>query len=238
MEVGPSTVKADSLAEQLLCLPGFVSAGIVRVGPAAGDEVFEVQWLRGHQLPSLPQRVDSRPLRIAILDTLDGMPPGAVAQRQESHEAADQAQALAPGSPINCVADAAWREFVSRLSREASTFASSRHVGQYRQRRERLAELGIDPAAIQGSPAAQRAALDSDLAEAYGHAAAGGLLGYLGRPIALPGDEGPMEITLSGMLGVIQCAGLDGAAGWLERPNDRKRYPHTTHAFRRTNGIF
>jgi hypothetical protein len=171
-----------------------------------------------------------------------GLPPEAVAQMQEAadfHDAADQTRALAPGSPLGGVSDAAWREFVMRLEREAPAFSSSRHVGQYRQRRERLAELGIRPDAIHGSAVAQRAALDADLADAHGHATAGGLISeHLGRAITLPGHDGPEVITLSGLLGVIQCAGLEGAVGWLERPGDRKRYPHTTRAFTRTNGVF
>ena len=171
-----------------------------------------------------------------------GLVPETVAQMQEAAglpEAADRTRALAPGSPIPAVPDAAWRDFVVLLAREEPQFSSSRHVGQYRHRRERLAELGINPAAIVGSAQAQRIALDADLADAHQHGVAGELfVQHLGRPIALPGREGTKTITLSGALGVIQCAGLEGAVGWLERPNDRKRYPHTTQAFERTNGVF
>ncbi len=169
------------------------------------------------------------------------IPPEALAQVQEAglRETADQALALAPGSPLAGVPDDAWREFVARLARESSLLSSSRHVGQYRQRRERLAELGIDPAALHGSAQAQRAALDVDLVDAHHHAAAGGLLAeYLGRPIVVPGQEQGTCITLSGLLGVIQCAGLEGAVGWLERSSDRRRYPNTTQAFLRSNGVF
>lgn len=143
-----------------------------------------------------------------------------------------------PGSPLAGVSDDTWLDFVSRLSREDPTFDSSRHIGQYRQRRDRLTELGIDPVSICGSSSAQRAALDADLMDAHGHAAAGGLLEYLDRPVVVPGREHPEKITLSGVLGVIQCAGLEGAAGWLERASDRKRYPHTTQTFLTTNGVF
>jgi hypothetical protein len=175
-----------------------------------------------------------------------GLPPETVAQMQEDAglaDAADRTRAMARamerGSPIPGIADGAWRDFVVLLSRESPEFASSRHVGQFRQRRERLAELGINPAAIVNSPDAQRSALDADLADAYRHGVASELFAqHLGRPIALPGREGTETITLSGVLGVIQCAGLDGAAGWLERSSDRKRYPHTTQAFLHTNGVF
>jgi hypothetical protein len=170
------------------------------------------------------------------------LPPEVVAKMQDATglpEAADRMRAQAPGSPIPGVPDASWRDFVVRLSRESPQFSSSRHVGQYRHRRERLAELGMDPSTIAGSAQAQRAALDADLADAHQHGVAGELFAqHLGRPITLPGRDGAETITLSGVLGVIQCAGLEGAVGWLERSNDRKRYPHTTQAFQHTNGVF
>ena len=237
----------NAVSAQLSQLPGFAGAGVTLVDPSTGAEVFEVGWLRGYPIPQLPQQFGHRPVRVAIIDNLPlaqptELHPEAVAQMQEAaglHQAADQTRAMAPGSPLVGVSDDAWRQFVLRLERETPTFNSSRHVGQYRQRRERLAELGINPNAIHGSAAAQRIALDVDLADAYNHAVAGGLLDeHLGHQIVVPGHEGPAQITLSGMLGVIQCAGLDGAVGWLESPTDRKRYPHTTQAFLNTNRAF
>jgi hypothetical protein len=171
-----------------------------------------------------------------------GLSPETVARMQEAAglaQAAARTRAMAPGSPIPGIADSAWQDFVIRLERESPQFASSKHVGKYRQRRERLAELGINPAVIQNSSEAQRQALDADLADAHRHGVASELFAqHLGRPIALPNIEGQVTITLSGVLGVIQYAGLDGAAGWLEHPNDRKRFPHTTQAFLHTNGVF
>jgi hypothetical protein len=142
-------------------------------------------------------------------------------------------------SPIAGVNPADWSTFCGRLAREAPAYVSSRHVGQYRQRKERLAELGIDPREILGSVSAQRQAIDRDLADAYNHAIASGLAHeHVGRLIAIPSHDESITVTLSGVLGVIQAAGLDGAAGWLESQHDRKRYPHTTRAFVRTNGVF
>ena len=154
-------------------------------------------------------------------------------------QAPPQAPPQDPGSPIPGVPDANWKDFVLRLRRESPQFNSARHVGQYRQRRERLAELAIDPASLVNCPENQRQALDADLVDAFRHGDASNLFAqYLGRPVSVPGRDGDETITLSGVLGVIQVAGLEGAVNWLERPNDRKRYPHTTQTFRHTNGVF
>ena len=232
-------VAAVSLAEQLVGLPGHVGAGIVLADPSdPSSEIFEVRWLRGYEVPSLPSMVDGRQTRLVIVDSLPviqptGLPSETVVQIQE-----DQTRALAPGSPIAGISDDDWRQFVIRLSREDPTYSSSRHVGQFRQRRERLIELGIDPGSVLGFASAQRVALDRDLADAHKHAIDGDLVAdHVGRRIQIPGHEDAC-ITLSGVMGVIQCAGLDGATGWLEKTGDRKRFPHTTQAFLTTNGIF
>lgn len=145
----------------------------------------------------------------------------------------------APGSPIEGIADEPWRQFVVCLSREDPAFTSTRHVGQFRQRRERLVELKIDPRSLLGDSDAQRRALDIDMVDALRHAVDGGLIAeHLGKPVTLPGIEEPIQVTLSGLLGVIQCAGLENGTSWLEKPRDRKNFPNTTQAFTRTNGVF
>ncbi len=142
-------------------------------------------------------------------------------------------------SPIAGVDVRAWIAFVGRVAREAPTFSTTHHVGRFRQRRDRLRELGIDPATIIDSSDAQLDALDADMADAYRHARASGLVDhYLGTAVSVSADAQPMPITLSGVLGVIQAAGLEGAVQWLEEPSDRKRYPNTTLAFERCNGVF
>ena len=246
----PPTPGADALVEQLDRLPGHVGAGVV-LDLSSGIEVFEVRWLRGYSLPVLPTAIDGRMTRLVIVDELPraqktaeqptGLPPEVVADLQEAaglHEA-DPTLALTPGSPLSSVFDDAWRAFVMQLERESPQFSSERHVGQYRQCRDRLAELGIDVGALEGSAQAQRAALDVDLVDAHRHATDGELIArHIGRTVALPGRAAAEKITLSGMLGVIQCAGLEGAVGWLERPGDRKRFPYTTQVFLKTNGIY
>jgi hypothetical protein len=148
---------------------------------------------------------------------------------------------VARRSPIAGVTPSLWLLFIGRVSREAPTFSSANHVGRFRQRRERLLELGFDPAAVLGSSEAQLAALDADMGDAYKHASSSGLLKeYLGTPLELrsSGETRVDAVTLSGVLGVIQAAGLEGAVQWLERPADRTRFPHTTQAFLRCNGVF
>jgi len=141
-------------------------------------------------------------------------------------------------SPIAVVNALDWSRFCDLLVREAPTFSSGRHVGRYRQNKDRLAELGIRPDSLVGRPDLQQKALDRDLADAHHHVRASGMLKHVGRMIAVPGVKEQVRITLSGLLGVIQAAGIDGVIGWLEHPGDRKRFKHTTQAFTRTNGVF
>lgn len=155
--------------------------------------------------------------------------------------AATEPEGSAPSSPIDGVRADAWAAFVGRVAREPLTFSAAHHVGQFRARRERLRELGIDPATVIGSPEAQLAALGADMRDAYQHACSSGLVGdYLGTTLHVTAGEDaqPAEVTLSGVLGVIQAAGLEGAVQWLEQPADRTRFINTTQAFLRCNGVF
>ncbi len=156
------------------------------------------------------------------------------------HAAIATATMQATHAPIDGVSLEAWQHFVAKLERESPRFAAARHVGMFRQRVDRLRELGIDPKGLIGSPPAQRAALDRDLTDAYHHALESGMVEEnVNRLIAVPGDHGePQPVTRSGLLGVIQAAGLEGAVSWFEQPSDRQRFPHTTEMFLRTNGVF
>jgi hypothetical protein len=141
--------------------------------------------------------------------------------------------------PIDGIPAEVWEGFCNRLEREAPTFQSSRHIGRYRQRRERLAELGIDPSGVAGSPEAQRAALDAELADIHRHVVeSGDTSRWIGQHVLVPGIGDPVAVTLSGVMGIAQAAGLEGAASWLEHPRDRRKFPHTTEAFLHTNGMF
>ena len=144
-------------------------------------------------------------------------------------------------SPIKDVDNEEWCAFVEKLEREGEDFRGPRHVGAFRQRIDRLRELGIDPATLT-TKADQVRALEREMNDAYAHAAEGGLVDqYVATTVAIPNPKGKSvehEITLSGLLGLVQAAGLDGATEWLENPADRKRFPHTTKMFLQTNGVF
>jgi hypothetical protein len=141
------------------------------------------------------------------------------------------------GAPpeIEGVAPPAWSAFLGKLAREAPSFKTDRHLGKFRQRRDRLAELGLTEGEL-ADEYGQEKAIAKDLADAYRHARAGALVTHVGQTIDVDGQ--PVAITLSGLLGTISAAGLEGAASWLEDESDRKRFPGTTGVFLRTNGVF
>lgn len=143
-------------------------------------------------------------------------------------------------SPITNLPREKFGQFAEALARESASFEGPRHVGQFRARKDRLVELGIDPADLRGDPDAQIDALCVDMADAFEHARASGMLRqHCRRAIDLGVKHGGVHtITASGILGVIQAAGLEGAADWLDNPADRDRFPHTTGVFVRTNGVF
>lgn len=145
-------------------------------------------------------------------------------------------------SPIDGVATEQWTAYCNALAREQPMYDSSRRVGRYEHRKDRLRELGLDPDILTRHPRAldlQDAAVAIDAADSAQHIAASGTDAYIGRVVDLPGDSaGPHAITLSGLLGVAHVAGLEGMANWLEHRDDRTRFPHTTATFARTNGVF
>lgn len=145
-------------------------------------------------------------------------------------------------SPLPGISPDAWSAYRQALEREPATFDSARRVGRYALRKDRLRELGCNPDVLTTHPRAtelQDAALAIDAVDSAKHLRDSGTLdAHIGRAIALPGEDSPRRVTLSGLLGVAQVAGLEGCIGWLENPGDRKRFPHTTKMFQRANGVF
>lgn len=145
-------------------------------------------------------------------------------------------------SPFPWVSNQEWASFSESLSRELPTYTAKQHVGMYRQRRERLDEIGIDPSSIVDSPDAQADALARDMSDAYDQMQQNGILDQcVGTTIRVPThDAGVIEVqvTRSGVLGVVNAAGIENARSWLTCEQDRTQFPHTTDIFLRTNGMF
>jgi hypothetical protein len=172
-----------------------------------------------------------------------GVPGAAQASNANAPSAGDAAllgpppTAAAPSIPG--VAAEQWGALCAQLERERPEYDSQRHVGRYRQSKDRLRELGVDPASIACNPAAQDDALVADLTDAYEHLARAGVLErVLGKPIVLPDVEDAPALSLSGLLAVCTAGGLDACASWLRSKTDRARFRHTTNLFLRCNGIF
>lgn len=141
-------------------------------------------------------------------------------------------------SPIPSVQDDRFGELARRLRREAVGFAGPRHVGQYRQNRRRLTELGFDPDVIVERSDMQDEAFRADISDEYKHIVDSGMADEtIGQRVALPDGE-EQTVTLSGVLGVASVAGLEGAADWFSNRGDRSKFPNTTRAFMTTNGVF
>lgn len=224
----PRSLPAPRARRDSLAFPtdGYPEPERVYVGAAPAERSVE-------ELLALPAPRPAAP-RHAALEAPAAPAPAPVSATERRATAGPAATA----APIRGVDLVAWEAFVARLVRETPAYQSSKHVGQYRQRKDRLRELGLPITKLLGNATAQRAALDADLADAYKHASDGEMLQHVGRLIALPGVEAPTRVTLSGVLGVIQAAGLEGAEGWLSSQTDRKAYPHTTAAYVRSNGVF
>ena len=142
-------------------------------------------------------------------------------------------------SPLPGISNDDWMEFVARVRTKAPGFKSDKYVGQYEQNRGRLKQLGIaEPANAEQ----EHEALAADMAA---HAEdfvnldrehSGDIL-ELDVPNPDTGDN-QHPICASGILGLLKYAGPEGARSWLSNPEDRQKYPKTTEAFLRTNGLF
>jgi hypothetical protein len=177
---------------------------------------------------------------VSVLETAPGAPQVPGIQIEAATSSVDDSIP----SPIDGVPSGGWQALCGALAREAPTFATPKHVGMFRQNRARLEQLGIDPEKIAGQPAMQYEAHCADMVDAHQSIVDNGIAdGFVGATVHVPHPTQPelgqdVEVTLSGVLGLAQVAGLEGAMGWLEDVGDRKRYPHTTRAFLATNGAF
>ena len=142
-------------------------------------------------------------------------------------------------SPLPGVTRDQWLAFCGVMARESPGYASQRHVGRYRQRRERVAEIGQDATMLLAMPELQDDAFATDMANALHHLRESGVLArWVGQPIAVPDVDDLVAVTASGLLAVCATAGLEGCVQWLGSKIDRARFRHTTNYFLRCNGMF
>jgi hypothetical protein len=158
-------------------------------------------------------------------------------------------------SPIPGVTSARWLTYAKRMREGKLTdLTDTWQVGAWRLRAPQLAALGlvrnvrrgvfisrmvwladwvdpIDPEAFFKAPKRQYAAFAAASAQD-----AAFVRKTFARYLGTSTPWGP--VTLSGILGLSLRAGRKGAAGWLAKPHDRIKFPGTTAAFRRANGVF
>lgn len=137
-------------------------------------------------------------------------------------------------SPIAGVSNESWADFVTRLETEKVDYNTSRYVGKYHLRKDRLQELGFS---FENPPddETQYAMLVADLVDAKERAEQL-FVDYLTNVVIIDGKEHP--VTTSGLLGLLKAAGARHARSWLINEEDRKKYPGTTAVFLATNGVF
>lgn len=158
---------------------------------------------------------------------------GELANPSQVPTAAVAPVALTP-SPIDTVSQTDWQAFCDVLRTKKPEWSNESHLGAFEHRRTRLRHLGIAEESL-SDLASQCKALGSDIA-AYYRDCPKLLSAHVGRLVDVNGAKYP--ITMSGVLGLLKAAGPKGAEGWLQNPEDRKRFPNTTDVFTRCNGRF
>lgn len=146
-------------------------------------------------------------------------------------------------SPIDGVSNDEWGAFVDKLKTQTADYSTEKHIGAYHHHRERLTQLGIDPATL-ADETSQYQAIERDLS-AYRNSERKLIDDYGGELIDIPGTNAANAdgsnvhcVTMSGILGVVKAAGPKNARAWFKNAKDRADHPKTTEMFLRTNGLF
>lgn len=137
-------------------------------------------------------------------------------------------------SPVQGILNEDWRMFVEVSKIESPDFNKNNTIGMFRQNKRRLQKLGIDPSNVK-TPVDQYAAFEAECVQLLSEG--NNLIKQsVAMPIEIDGEN--MPITLSGLLSVMHHAGVENAAKWLDSGEERKKFPNTTEAFKRSNGCF
>ena len=137
-------------------------------------------------------------------------------------------------SPVDGISNDDWRMFVQASSYENPEFSSNSSLGMFRQNKKRLEKLGIPLDKVK-DPIDQYSAFEQEVVSLL-HEGDDLIKQSVAMPIDVDGDNVP--ITLSGLVAVMRIAGTANAAKWLDSPEERKKFPNTTEAFKRANGCF
>lgn len=184
---------------------------------------------------------------IAVIDALTG-PIALQAQSPDpepsSTETGSTSLVIGRNSPIDGVSNEEWESFIDKLKTQTADYSTDKHIGAYHHHKERLQQLGIDPASLTDEES-QYHAMAKDIA-AYRSTQRALIDDFGGELIDLPGNSSSSNadgsnthcVTMSGILGVMKAAGPKNARAWFKNPADRASHPHTTETFLRTNGLF
>jgi hypothetical protein len=137
-------------------------------------------------------------------------------------------------SPVDYISDDDWRMFVEISKIENPEFNTDNSMGMFRQNKKRLLKLGIDPDTLK-TPVDQYNAFEAECVKLMTEGK-----NLINQSVAMPiqVDNESTPITLSGLLTVLRHAGTENATKWLDSDEERKKFPHTTKAFKRSNGCF
>ena len=159
-------------------------------------------------------------------------------------------------SPLVGVTREQWERFLKVMSddKNGKSVSKSGYIGYFRFSMPRLNDIGlacnVRKVAVDGKqvwqgdfipPLTLDGFLESPTVQCKAFALATGDLATRIRsvyPEGVNGDIDGVRASLSGLIAVAHKAGLKGLGSWMSKPEDRKKFPHTTEAFRAANGIF
>lgn len=134
-------------------------------------------------------------------------------------------------SPIEGVEDDDWSMFANSMRIHPPEFETDRHIGIFHQRKDRLKQLQLSPSKDEEE---QYRAFVRDCLDHLNHKK---LLGeHVTTVIKVRGED--HVVTASGFLGLMKAAGPKNAVHWIQNPEEREKFPHTTEIFLRCNNCF
>jgi hypothetical protein len=181
--------------------------------------------------PKLPAPSTETPKTENIEDGKDVTPETANIEAPK-FEIANVSPPIDPTSGMPIASKEDWQMFVSVSRVAPETFDSENSVGMFRQNKKRLAKMGISDVT---TPIKQYDAFENEVIQMIGEGKELSRL-HVAMPIDVDGETFP--ITLSGLVAVMRIAGTKNAGSWLDSPDERRKFPNTTEAFKKANGCF